>query len=55
MFEENQQPTIQTKKEQPFGENFHQIKVQQPIGRKDYIQTVIPKSRRLDSFLYKVA
>ncbi len=47
-FEENQQPAIQTKIEQPFGGFFQQIKVQQPIGRKDSIQTMIPASRRLD-------
>jgi hypothetical protein len=28
-------------KVQPFGGFFHQIKVRQPIGRKDFIQTVI--------------
>ncbi len=32
---------------------FQQIKVRQPIGRKDSIQTVIRTSRRLDSFLYE--
>jgi hypothetical protein len=34
-FEENQQPAIQTKIEQPFGGIFQHIKVQQPIGTKD--------------------
>jgi hypothetical protein len=34
---------------------FHQIKVHQPIGRKDSIQTVILTSRRFDSFLYEAA
>jgi hypothetical protein len=29
--------------------------VRQPIGRKDSKQTVIPTSRRLDSFLYEAA
>jgi hypothetical protein len=29
--------------------------VQQPIVRKDSKQTVIPTSRRLDSFLYEAA
>jgi hypothetical protein len=33
----------------------HQIKVRQPKGRKDSIQTVIQTSRRLDSFLYEEA
>ncbi len=46
---------IQTKIVQHFGGFFHQIKVRQPIGRKDSKQTVIPTSRRLDSFLYEVA
>jgi hypothetical protein len=55
MFEENQQPAIQTKIEQPFGGFFQQIKVRQPIGRKYSIQTVIPTSRRFDSFLYEAA
>jgi hypothetical protein len=41
--------------EQHFGGFFQQIKVRQPIGRKDSKQTVIPTSRRLDSFLYKAA
>jgi hypothetical protein len=35
MFEENQQTAIQTKIEQHFGEFFQQIKVREPIGRKD--------------------
>jgi hypothetical protein len=29
--------------------------VRQPIGRKDSKQTLIPTSRRLDSFLYEAA
>jgi hypothetical protein len=45
MFEENQQPAIQTKIQQPCGGFFQQIEVQQLIGRKDSIQTVIPTSR----------
>jgi hypothetical protein len=55
MFEENQQSAIQTKIEQHFGGFFQQIKVKQPIGRKDSKQTVIPTRRRLDSFLYEGA
>jgi hypothetical protein len=54
-FEEFQHPAIQTKIVQPFGGFFHQIKVSQPRGRKDSIQTVIRTSRRLDSFLYEAA
>jgi hypothetical protein len=53
IFEENQQSAIQTKIEQHFGGFFQQIKVQQPIGRKDSNQTVIPTSRRLDHFWMK--
>jgi hypothetical protein len=55
IFEENQQPAIQTKIEQHFGGFFQQIKVRQSIGRKDSKQTVTPTSRRLDSFLYEAA
>ncbi len=35
IFEEFQQPAIQTKIVQHFGGFFYQIKVRQPIGRKD--------------------
>jgi hypothetical protein len=52
---EFQPPTIQTKIEQQFGGFFHQIKVRQPTGRQDSMQTVIRTSRRLDSFLHEVA
>ncbi len=55
MFEENQQSAIQAKIEQHFGGSFQKIKVRQPIGRKDSKQTVIPTSRRMDSFLYEAA
>jgi hypothetical protein len=55
IFEENQQTAIQTKIEQHFVGFFQQIRVWQPIGRKDSKETVIPKSRRLDSFLYEAA
>jgi hypothetical protein len=55
IFEENQQFAIQTKIEQHFRGFCQQIKVRQPIGRKDSKQTVIPTSRRLDSFLYEAA
>jgi hypothetical protein len=34
---------------------FQQIKVRQPVGRKDSIQTVIRTSRRLELFLYEAA
>jgi hypothetical protein len=46
---------IQTKIEQSFGGFFHRIKVRQQIGRKDSKQTVIPTSRRLNSFFYEAA
>jgi hypothetical protein len=52
---EFQHPAIQTKIEQHFGGIVHQIKVCQPIGRQDSIQTVIRTSRRLDSFLHEAA
>ncbi len=44
---------IQTKIELHFGGFFHQMKVRQPIGRQDSMQTVIRTSRRLDSFLHQ--
>jgi hypothetical protein len=52
IFEEFQHPAIQTTIVQHFGIFFHQIKVRQPLGRKNSIQTVHRTSRRLDSFLY---
>jgi hypothetical protein len=55
IFEENQQSAIQTKIGQHFGGFFQLIKVRQPIGRKYSKHTVIPTSRRLDSFLYEAA
>jgi len=41
-----QNSAIQTKIEQHF---FHQIKVRQPKGRQDSMQTMIRTSRRLNS------
>jgi hypothetical protein len=52
---EFQHPAFQTKIEENFGGFLHQIKVRQPIERQDSMQTVIQTSRRLDSFLQKVA
>jgi hypothetical protein len=46
---------IQTKIELHFGGFFHQMKVRQPIGTQDSMQTVIRTSRRLDSFLHEAA
>jgi hypothetical protein len=46
---------IQTKIEENFGGFFHQMKVRQPIGRQDSMQTVNRTSRRLDSFLHEAA
>jgi hypothetical protein len=44
---------IQTKIELHFGGFFHQMKVRQPIGRPDSMQTGNKTSRRLDSFLHE--
>jgi hypothetical protein len=45
----------QTKIVLHFGGFFHQMKVRQPIGRQDSMQTVNGTSRRLDSFLHEAA
>jgi hypothetical protein len=42
----------QTKTVQHF---FHQKKVHQPIGRKDYIHAVCRRMKRLEAFLYLAA
>jgi hypothetical protein len=55
IFEEFQHPAIQTEIVQHISGFFHQIKVRQPIGTKDSLQTVIRTSRRMDSFLYEAA
>jgi hypothetical protein len=34
---------------------FHQVKVRQPIGTKDSVQTACRRSRRLEAFLYLAA
>jgi hypothetical protein len=52
---EFQHPAIQTKIKQHFCGFFHQIKVRQPMGRLDYMQTKIRTSKRLDSFLHEAA
>ncbi len=49
------QPTYSAHLVHHFGWFFHQIKVRQPKGSKDFIQTVIRISRRLYSFLYEAA
>jgi hypothetical protein len=46
---------IQTKIEQNFGRFYYQIKVRQPRGGQDSMQTVIRTSRRLDSILDEAA
>jgi hypothetical protein len=46
---------IQTKIEQSFGGFFHQIKVRQPIGGQDSMQTMNRTSRRTDSILHEAA
>jgi hypothetical protein len=48
-------PAIHTNIEQHFGGFFQQIKVCQPIGRQDSIQTMIRTSRRSNSFLHEAA
>ncbi len=55
IFEEFQQPAIQTKIVQHFGGFFHKIKVRQLIGRKDSIQTLIRTStlQRLNTEISK--
>ncbi len=55
IFEENQQSAIQTKIDHRFGGFFQQIKGRQPLGRQDSKQTMIPTTRRLDSFMYEAA
>jgi hypothetical protein len=49
------QSATQTKTKLHYGGFFHQMKVRQPIGRQDSIQTVNRTSRRLDSFLHEAA
>jgi hypothetical protein len=53
--DEFQHSAIQTKIEQSFGGFFHQIKVRQPKGSQDSMQTMIRISRRLDLFLHEAA
>jgi hypothetical protein len=43
-----QHPIIQTKIEQHFGRYFHQIKVRQPIGRQDSMQTMVPRKQEVE-------
>jgi hypothetical protein len=45
----------QNKIELLFGGFFHQMKVRQPIGRQDSMQTVNRTSRRLGSILHEAA
>jgi hypothetical protein len=52
---EFQYPAVQTKIEQPFSGCFHQKKAHQPIGRQDFMRTMIRTSRRLESFLHEAA
>jgi hypothetical protein len=40
IFEEFQHPAIQTKVVHHFGRFFHQIKVRQPVGRKDSMNSM---------------
>jgi hypothetical protein len=52
---ESHHSTIQTKIEVHSGGFLNQMKVPQPIGRQDSMQTVILTSRRLESFLHEAA
>ncbi len=52
IFDEFQHPAIQAKIVQHFGGFFHQLTVCLPIGRKDSVQTVCRRSRKLTAFLY---
>jgi hypothetical protein len=47
IFEEFQHLAIQTKVVQHFGEYFHQLKVRQPRGRTDSIQTSDPNNQEV--------
>ncbi len=50
---EFQHPAIQTQIEQHCAWFFHQIKVRQPIGRQDFLQTMIRTSMRMIHFCMK--
>jgi hypothetical protein len=50
-----QHSATRTKIELHFGGFFHQMKVRQPIGSQDSMQTVNRTSRRLNSFLHEAA
>jgi hypothetical protein len=54
-FEEFQQSRNPTKIVLHFDRFFHQIKVCQPTGRNNSIQTICPRSRRIEAFLYEAA
>ncbi len=55
IFEELQHPAIQTKIVLYFGGFFQQTKVCQPIERKDSVQAVCLRLKRLEAFLYLAA
>jgi hypothetical protein len=56
IFKEFQHPAIQTKIVQHFDRFFHKIKMCQPTGRKESIQTKCRiRSRRIEAFLYEAA
>jgi hypothetical protein len=52
---ESHHSAIRTKIVLHFGGFFNQMKVRQPIGRQDSMQTVILTSRKLESFLHEAA
>jgi hypothetical protein len=49
---ELQHPAIQTKIEQHFGGFFNQIKVRQPIGRQDSMETVYDPNKQEVGFIF---
>jgi hypothetical protein len=55
IFEEFQQPVIQTKIVLHFGWFFQKIKVSQGIERKDSVHAAWWRMRRLEAFLYLLA
>jgi hypothetical protein len=48
-------PAIQTKVKQHFGRFFHQIKVCQPKGRQESMQTVIQNKQEVGFILHETA
>jgi hypothetical protein len=55
IIEEFQHPAIQTKIVQHLDGFFYQLKVCQPIGKKNSIQAICQQMRSLEEFLYFTA